>query len=85
MKTKFMIVGKLEISKLFFNFVDLAEVNDHTNLGDAISAPRFPRKDPFKKMYRSLCDQAEKVNFAMKIKSNLLRIYPMICCQTSVT
>ena len=64
----------------FLNFVDLAEVNGYKNLGDVISPPMFPGQDPFKNIYQSLCDQAEKVTFAVKINSNLLRVYPLICC-----
>ena len=42
MKTKLMVFGKPEISKLRFNFVDIAEVNVYKYLGNLISPTKFP-------------------------------------------
>ena len=61
-----MVFRKPEISKLRFNSVDIAEVNDYKYLGNVISPTRFPGQDPFKNTYQFLCDQARKATFAMK-------------------
>ena len=68
MKTKFMVFGNPEMSKLRFNSVDIAEVNDYKYLGNIISPTRYPGQDPFRNTYQFLCDQARKATFAMKSK-----------------
>ena len=67
MKTKFMVFGKPEISKLRFNSVDIAEVNDYKYIGNAITPIRFPGQDPFKNAYLFLCDQVRKATFLSEI------------------
>ena len=55
-----MVLGNPEMSKLRFNSVDIAEVNDYKYFGNVISPTRFPDQDPFRNTYQFLCDQARK-------------------------
>ena len=63
MKTKVMVLGNPEMSKLRFNSVDIAEVDDCKYLGNIISPTRFPGQDQFRNTYQFMCDQATKSKF----------------------
>ena len=66
MKTKIMVFGNPNRSKVFFNEKCIEEVNKYKYLGNIISSTRLPNQDPLKNTHKFLSDRAMEAIFHMK-------------------